>query len=148
MIRHAMTAEARTALTATIAAHNATVPEAGVSFRACVRAMRQTGAVTIDRHEAVRLGLATTLTPADANGMVELPATAPVASCAHEDTVFVCPFCSGTVDGDTHLCGTCQQMVAPIRQCLYCDEDVTAFWPYTEPYARKHPSSFAGVSPA
>lgn len=88
------------------------------------------------------LGLSTAIAAA--------PVVAPVASpvpaiCAHEDIELRCPFgCSGTVDADTLVCAGCQEMVAPVKVCVYCEEDVTAFWPYTKEYAAKHPAAFGG----
>lgn len=65
--------------------------------------------------------------------------------CLHEDTQLECPFCARPVDPDTLVCLTCHEMVAGERVCLYCGEDVTAFWPYTKEYAAQHPEAFGRV---
>ena len=62
--------------------------------------------------------------------------------CPHEDTTLECPFCGGAVDLDTHTCARCHEAVAFIRRCVHCEMDVTAFWPYTEDYAKSHPAAF------
>lgn len=67
------------------------------------------------------------------------------AQCAHEDTKFVCPFCAGHVDADTHLCARCREAVAPVRECVHCGDDVTAFWPYAKAWALAHPKDFPDV---
>ena len=153
---------------AELAAHNASVPPEGLSFRDTVRAMRQAGVpVTLDRGVAVELGLATKHAPADANGMVEIPAivTRPVvldrqdaialgiatsstpvngdgqieippmtAYCQHDEVVFECPCCGGDVDSDTEVCLRCREAVGRVRRCVTCEEDVTAYYPYTVAY--------------
>lgn len=74
------------------------------------------------------------------------PDMARVETCRHEDTELQCPFCGGSVDSDTNVCARCREAVAPVRVCTNCDEDVTAFWPYTKDYAAQHPQAFSGGS--
>lgn len=56
-------------------------------------------------------------------------------ACQHDTTELVCPACSGPVDPGTRACARCGAVGAPIRRCVDCKKDVTAFWPYRDPDA-------------